>query len=63
MKVTVTEILPKHFLIRQEKGTYFFVPGRDSILISETSLVSLLEFLVKNKYISAETIKKVGEIE
>lgn len=60
-KITVTQVLPKQFLIRQSPNSRYFILGKDSILLGVDTFILLLGFLVKNNFISSKVLEGLLE--
>jgi hypothetical protein len=61
-KLKVTKIPNLNtIVIRQEEDRDFFITSSDSIVISVSSLMFILHFLVMNGYISQKTLEGILE--
>ena len=61
-KLKVTKIPNLNtIVIKQEEGRDFFITSSDSIVISVSSLIFIIHFLVMNGYISQKTIEGILE--
>ncbi len=60
-KLTVLEILPKEYVIKQNEGARFFILGKDSIILSADTMILLISFFVKHGFISPKVLEGILE--
>ena len=60
-KITVFELLPKQFVIKQDKGSRYFILGKDTIVLSADTFILLLGFFVKSGFISHKVLEGLLE--